>query len=127
MNERAPDGSHIWRHPGGKDVVRIRPSNQMVRDVPAARRILEVGCYDGGGRRSGQHLVAVVDRDKEVWIRGHPNAQPQPDVLRVLCRCRTAEHDLDMAKLWQSVELHEHRNRKGRMVDVRSVATAAAI
>lgn len=117
---RTEDGSRIYPRLDGDAWVRV--GNKMVRDIPAVHRLLEIGCYDGGSRRGGRHLVAVVDTEWQLQARSHPEANSGPGVLRVLCRCRAGFHDLDVTKVTAAADLHRHRHHKGRMVDVRGVA-----
>lgn len=115
----ADDGSRVWLAPGGE--VHVRPGNKMLRDIPAADRRLEIGCYDGGSRSGGPHLVAIIDTDWRIQARNHPEAHTTPGVLRTLCRCPAGAHDIDLERAREAADRVAHRNRKGRYVDVRSV------
>jgi hypothetical protein len=108
--------------PDGRGGIKyIKTGNAVLREIPAAERLLEIQCWAAGSRRGGPRLVAVLTKDWRLSITGNPAGAAEPGVLFTQCACGPGGHRIDLARVQELAEMKMHRSRKARTIDVRSV------
>jgi hypothetical protein len=105
----------------------IRLGNKQLRDIPAARRLLEIVCAAGGSRKGGPRLVAVVTPDMALHVVGTQDAAADPGRLFAPCRCGADPatprgHVLDIGKVFLAADRLRRQPRKARRIEVARVA-----